>query len=240
MRRALSLALLAASTAQADPVLARIDALLAQRDEIAAATALEAELLAALKSRGEDFEVLWRAARFASWVAEGAIDERLMEQKGKEAWDLAERAIKAKPERVEGYLFAALGAACYANAIGPLKAVTNGVAGTFSDRLDQAIALDAGFGWSAALLASGKFHVEMPWPLRDRAQAIALYQKALKQNPDNVRGWFWLAEAQHGSDDDKAARESVAKALALPGDYDPPEARRVKAWAKVLAAQLAN
>ena len=50
----------------------------------------------------------WRASRWKFWVSDGATDDRLKKQLGKEGWDLGDRATKANPNGAEGLYFALL------------------------------------------------------------------------------------------------------------------------------------
>ena len=66
-------------------------------------------------------------------------------QIGKLAWDLGERAIKANPDRVEGWNYAASGMGNYALGIGVFAALRQGIEGKFKDRLSHAEKIDPGF-----------------------------------------------------------------------------------------------
>src|SRR4051812_27501917 len=98
--------------AWADPkeYIATLDALYATRDDPESVKGSDAAISAGVKESPADYEILWRAARFRWWVADGVGSEqlKLKKQLAKEAWNYADRALKAKPGALEGHYFKAL------------------------------------------------------------------------------------------------------------------------------------
>jgi tetratricopeptide (TPR) repeat protein len=228
------LVLVASSALAATPEeLSALDAQYKRRGEASAIKEQEESLKKALAAEPEDYELLWRQARLLQWQADGA-GEKLKKVLGKQTWDVAERAVKAAPERVEGHYYAAAGIGAYSQAVGIMKALGEGLEGKFNGHLDKAIKLEARFDHAAPLIAKGRYYFELPWPKRDLKKSVEMYDKALAAFPGSVRAWTYLAETRLKDGDAKAALEAVNKALAAGTADDPAETQRMQAEAKKL------
>jgi cytochrome c-type biogenesis protein CcmH/NrfG len=235
---ALAASLLPAPALAAEaPLLQELDALYAQREQPGTLQTLEARLATALAASPEDYELLWRQARARFWQADGSPNER-KKALGKEVWAIAERAVALAPERPEGQLYAALGIGAYSQAAGILTALAEGLEGKFNARLDRALQLAPGLGAGTPLLSKGRYFYELPWPKRDLRRSRELLTRATEQHPANLRAWLYLAETQLADGEPKQAQASLQRALTGGVDYDPPEARRVKAMAKALEPRI--
>jgi tetratricopeptide (TPR) repeat protein len=248
-RRVLSLSVTMASvagplsSASAPPVpdaLARLDSLHLRRDDPAALD--EAHLLAAaaLAAAPADYATLWRAARLRFTESDQptrSADER--SRLGKEAYDLAERAIAANPGDVAGHYWAALGIGSYAEGVGVLRALASGIEGKFRRPLERATSLDETYDHGNIPAVWAAYYLELPWPKRDRAKAAQQAQRALDINPANLRARLYQARiaADEGRASDAKSILATIAAAAV-GRYDPPEERRVKKEAAKLAETL--
>jgi tetratricopeptide (TPR) repeat protein len=221
-------------------VVARLDALHLRRDDKVAL--VEARRLAdgAVAAAPRDYAVLWRAARVRfteSDVPARSDDER--SRLGKEAYELAERAIAASPNAVEGHFWAALSIGSYAQGMGVLRALANGIEGKFKQPLERATAIDVRYDHGSIPVVWAAYYLELPWPKRDRAKAAAELKRALEINPANLRARLY--QARIAADEDRAAEAKalLAAIASAPGDrYDPPEERRVKAEAAKMAPTI--
>ena len=234
----LAVLLLTGAAGAATPeALASLDSQMARREDPATARALDAALTAALQAAPEDFELLWRAARMKAWLADGA-QGKAKQELGKEAWALGDRAVKARPERVEGHYWAAAGVGTYAQGLGVVSALGPGVEGKFNARLDRALALDAHHARGGPLLAKGRYHFELPWPKRDLSASARLLRQAAERHPENLRAHLYLAETLLKQDKLQEAKASIDKVLQGSVTYDPAEGRRIQALAAPVAAQI--
>jgi len=91
-----------AAPAQPSPF-EKLDALYAKRDDPASAKELEEGLTAGLKANPEDFNWIWRNARYKWWLSDGLPKGDAKKKLGTEVWQLSEKAIKANPKGIEGY-----------------------------------------------------------------------------------------------------------------------------------------
>jgi predicted Zn-dependent protease len=216
----------------------KLDQLFAGRDDPAFSQELDAVVAQSLREHPNDYEVLWRAARYKQWLADGTSDERLKKQFGKDAWDLGDRATRQEPHRVEGHYYSAVGLSTYSRANGILKALGQTLEGEFNERIERALQLKPSFLAGAPLVAKGRYYYELPWPKRSLRKSAEYLVQAIETHPENLRAYVYLAETQLKDGKAKQAKETVAKALSGSVEYDPPEGRRSQQLAKKVAAAI--
>ena len=221
-------------------LLARLDGLHVRRDDPAALAEAHRLANAALAQAPNDYAVLWRAARVVFTESDEPTrsnDER--SRLGKQAYDLAERAIAANPNDVAGQYWAALSIGSYAEGMGVLRALTNGIEGKFKRPLERATALDVSYDHGSIPVVWAAYYLELPWPKRDRDKAADELRLALKINPANLRARLYQARIAADENRPAEARALLAAIAAAPvGRYDAPEERRVKKEAVAMAATL--
>jgi hypothetical protein len=212
--------------------LGQIDGLHHRRDDPAALADERRLVEQALGRAPQDYEVLWRAARFYFWLSDdpGAAAEA-RSGLGKTGWDIAERAISANAGQPAGYYWAAVNMGSYALGLGVVKALTLGLEAKFKSRLERAEQLAPGYQNGGIDVAWGRFYEKLPWPKRDRKQAEAHLRRVLGQlNKSNLRARVYLADTlAHDNRAAEAKRLLDEVAVAPVGRYDAPEERRAKA-----------
>ena len=230
----------AAGGPAAGGLLARLDSLHQRRDDPAALGEAHRLADAAVAATPTDYEVLWRAARVRFTESDRPTcseDER--SRLGKEAYDLAERAIAANPNDVAGHYWAALSIGSAAAGMSVLRALASGIEGKFKRPLERATALDVRYDHGTIPVIWAAYYLELPWPKRDRAKAAQELKRALEINPANLRARFY--QARIAADEGRAAEAKAllaAIASATVGSYDPPEERRVQREAAEMAKTL--
>jgi tetratricopeptide (TPR) repeat protein len=221
-------------------LLARLDGLHARRDDSAALAEAQRLTAAALAQAPNDYGVLWRAARVTFTVSDvpgRPTDER--SRLGKQAYDYAQRAIAANPNDVAGYYWAVLGIGSYAEGMGVMRAIANGIEGKFRRPLERATALDESYDHGSIPVIWAAYYLELPWPKRDRDKAAQEIKRALAINPANLRARLYQARIYKDTDHPVEAKAELAQIAAAPvGRYDAPEERRVKKEAAEMAATL--
>ncbi|HET6284160.1 MAG TPA: hypothetical protein VFH73_24595 [Polyangia bacterium] len=220
--------------------LAQLDALHDRRDDHAALATARRLADAVIAEAPGDYDILWRAARVlftASDEPSAPADER--SRLGKQGYDVALRAIGANPNRVEGHYWAALSIGSYAEEMGVLHALVAGIEGKFKRPLERATALDVAYDHGNIPAVWAAYYLELPWPKRDRALAAQYLRQALAINPANLRAHLYQARIAVDEQRPAEAKALLAEIAAAPiGRYDPPEERRVKKEAAVMAAGL--
>ena len=221
-------------------LLSRLDALHPRRDEPGALA--EARRLAdtALALAPNDYGALWRAARVLFTISDEptrAPEER--SRLGKQAYELAERAIAANPNDAAAPYWAALSIGSYAEGMGVLSALAKGIEGKFKRPLERATALDERYDHGNIPVVWAAYYLELPWPKRDREKASRELRRALAFNPASLRARLYLARISADEGRPAEARALLAEIAAAPvGRYDAPEERRVKQEAAAQAAKV--
>jgi hypothetical protein len=216
----------------------KLDELWKTRDDPSSMKTSDGLIADGLKAFPEDFEILWRAARFRWWVADGASEEKLKKQIAKEGWLYAERAVKARPDAVQGHYYVAVNIGAYSQAVGVLKALGEGLEGKFNDELERARKADAAFDRHGPINAKGRYWWELPWPKRDLAKSRTELKTVAEKHPEHLRAWFYLAETELKDGHAVEAKTYIDRVLTGSESYDPPEGRRIKRWAKPLAESI--
>ena len=217
---------------------AKLDELWKTRDSADSVKLNDDVIREGLKAFPKDYDLLWRAARIRWWVADGLTEEKLKKQVAKEGWNYAKRAVEAKPQGPEGKYFTALSIGAYSQAVGILKALSEGLEGQFVENLEFSIKNNESFDRYGGHTAKGRYHWELPWPKRDLTKSKEELQKSIDKHPEHLRNYYFLADTLLKDGDKKGAKEAIDKALNGSDAYDPPEARRVKGWVKTLAATI--
>jgi len=227
----------AAGRLSVSAVAERADALHRRRDEAALEKEQETLLLAALKDAPEDYGLLWRMARLRHWQADGAKGEA-QGKLGKEGWDWGDKAIRVNPQGVEGQYFAGISVGAYSTGIGVLRALGEGIEGKYNKRVDTALQLDAMFDRGGPLVAKGRYHFELPWPMRDYGKSAALLRKVVEKHPGRIRAGVYLAETLLADGKAEEAKKILEATLAQPPVGDPPEDRRALGWGRALEPKI--
>lgn len=231
------LASLAVAAAPADAI-AHLDGLWKFRDTPARAKEVPPLLNKLLKDHPEDYDVLWRGARWLVWEADILPKNDEKRRTAKDAWILAERAVKANPAGAEGHYWAAAAIGNYSQAVGMLKALNEGLEGTFHGHLDAAHKYGPAYEFAADTVARGRAYYELPWPKRDLPRSEALLKEVVAKYPNNLRALLYLSETQLRRGNPTEAQATLSKVQNGSTDYDPPEARRIKAWAAWVRTQI--
>jgi hypothetical protein len=231
----------APATTPLPALLARLDELHRRRDDKTAFAEAQRLVQAGLARAPNDYELLWRAARYYFWASDDpGLPREQRSRWGKDGWDIAEHAITVNPNDVAGYYWAAVCMGNYALGLGVVKALSSGLEGKFRERLGKASELNDGYEAGGVETAWGRFFDKLPWPKRDRRLAEEHLRRALQLNPSALRARVYLAVLYLGSDRAPEAKQMIDEVNAAPvGRYDPPEERRAKAIAVGLAPELA-
>jgi tetratricopeptide (TPR) repeat protein len=221
-------------------MLAQLDSLHERRDDAAALREAHRLVEAVLLAAPRDYGALWRAAR--ARFTESDVPGRSEEERsrlGKEAYELAERAIAVNPNDVAGHYWAALSIGSYAEGMGVVRAIANGIEGKFKRPLERATALDVRYDHGSIPVIWAAYEMALPWPKRDRDKAALELRRALAINPANLRARLYQARIAADEGRPAEAKAWLADiAAARVGGYDPPEERRVKREAAEMAKTL--
>lgn len=218
----------------------RLDVLHGRRDAPGAAAESQRIADAAVARSPSDYQVLWRAARaYFTLSDERYRSDEARSRLGKTGWDLSQRAIAARPDGVEGHYWAALCIGSFAQGMGVVRALANGIEGKFTHELERATALDPTYDHGSIPVVWAAYHLEVPWPKRDRKKARQELARALQLNPANLRARLYLARILNDENQASEARSLLAEIAGAPiGRYDAPEERVAKREAALLSASI--
>lgn len=219
--------------------LEQIDKSYSVRDDLLSNTAYQSALSRRLAEEPASYELLWRAARAKYWDADGIqLDLSAKRKLAKAGLDFGARAIAADPSRVEGHCFYAVSAGMYAEAVGIMRAVAEGLDRKFSEHMDAARDIDESFADAMPRVAKGRYFSELPWPLRDLGKARSELAQALALCPHALRAELYLAEVLLKAKAPREAEVVLRRLQTASVSYDPPEGLRVKSKAKALQRLL--
>ncbi|MHB8878344.1 MAG: tetratricopeptide repeat protein [Myxococcaceae bacterium] len=230
----LSGAALAASGSE----LGRLDELYARRDQPGALGELVQGVGEQLAREGDNYPLLWRAARAHCALAKTTPSGDRQRTVAEVCWTLGDRARAQNPTGAEGHYWAAMGVGLWAQTLGVFKAMSQGVEGKLHERLDRAIELDPGTDRGGPWLIKGRFYHEAPWPLQDLKRAGDYYAKVLGRYPENLRARLYQAMLAADRGDPQKARAELETLLSADTSYDQPEGRAVKVEAAKRLAEL--
>jgi tetratricopeptide (TPR) repeat protein len=221
-------------------LLARFDEAWNTRDNAESLADARAALDAAEKTAPATYEVLWREARYLAWISDDtSLDTGKRSKLGKQGWEIADRAAKLEPDRVEGHFYGAINMGNYALGIGVLKALTQGIEGKFKERLSRAEQIDPKFDSGTIYNAWGRFWYELPWPKYSAKKSEEALRKAMRINPASARARVYLAELFIKEGKKDPARNLLNEVISSePAAYDPPEFRRMQARARDILEKL--
>jgi hypothetical protein len=111
------------------------------RDQPGVEKEMEEVLLQHLAVESRSFEANWRLASLYNWMADGKEDDDAKAALGKKAWEAGDKAIAANAGEVRGHYNAAVGIGQYAEGVGMISALSQGLEGKFRDRILTALRL---------------------------------------------------------------------------------------------------
>jgi hypothetical protein len=226
----------------ADPSLAKYDELWTHRDDTPAAAAVAS--LSKDFATSDDYDKLWRAARWYHWVADDASSDGQRKALAKEGWDVGEKAKKINPTGVEGKYWTSVDIGAYSEAVGVITALAQGLESKFRDPILEVVAADPNsqnpnLDFVGPEMAIGRYYYKLPWPKRSDSKSKEWLNRAINARPDNLLAHYYLADTLKDHDKE-AAQKEIGIVLAGREAFDPPLARRVKRWAMRLSSRISE
>jgi hypothetical protein len=175
----------------------------------------------ALSPHQRTFDAAWRLARAKCWLANHTpyyANTGLKARLGAQAMKHAARAVKLKPDRVEGHYYHAWATGQWSLGISIAKALWNGAEGKITGSMGRAQRIDRSYDSFGVYRMWGRYWHALPWPKRDRPKALKMLRRGLDISPQIIRGYAYLAEALIGNGEQKKACAVVDRGLARPAD----------------------
>jgi hypothetical protein len=222
---------------------AQLDELWGKRDDPQVAT----QIATTMKAFGDsqDYDKLWRVARWYFWQADGAKDDAGKKSLAKAGWDVGEKAKKIDSKGLEAKYWTSVNIGTYSEAVGIFNALTEGLEAKFRDPLEQCVKADpnhlnANINYVGPQTTLGRYYFRLPWPKRNLGKSKQLLQLSVKVRPENLRAHYFLAETLWEDGKKPEAKAELAFIHDASETYDAPEARRVKQMAQTLAEKYAK
>jgi len=191
-----------------------------------------------------DYEKLWRVARWYFWQADGEMNNPDRQQAlGKTGWGIGEKAQALDPKALPAKYWTSVDIGMYAKGVGVVTAIFQGLEGKFRDPMEECLAGDPkhtmpALDYVGPQMSLGKYYYELPWPKRSLDHSEKLLREAVAERPGALRAHLFLAETLIEQGDKAGAIAQLEIIHTGSIDYDPPEARRVKARAAALRKTL--
>jgi tetratricopeptide (TPR) repeat protein len=202
-----------------DALVKRVDALWERRDAHGACADMVSLGTLALAVDPHSYPVQWRMARAYFWVAYTQPSRVAKKALAAKAIEWAERARIEQPDRVEGHYFYAVAVGEYANTIGVMQAVVDGVVGKVERAAKRAYTIDRDFWDGAPGTVLGRFYFLLPWPKRDLHRSRQYLEEVVARHPRALLARDYLADTYYDLGERTKAREQLAFVLA--SDPDP-------------------
>ncbi len=178
--------------AQTQADLQQADELYAEQDlhSLKQAIALYEE---AVENDPGHYEANWKLARAYREYALFALRQNLKDweaicsEYGQKGMERAEKAAEINPDEVHGHFFYGLSVSVYSESVGIVSAIREGLRSKTKDALEKAYEIDKHYQDSTPIMALGRYWQVVPWPYRDRDQALAYYREAQEAMPEDSR-----------------------------------------------------
>ena len=197
-----------------DELVQRMDALWERRDAHGACADIVTLGTLALAVDSHSYAAQWRMARVYFWVAYGQPSRVAKKALAAKAIEWAERARTEQPDRVEGHYFYAVSLGEYANTIGVMQAVVDGIAGKVETAAKRAYTIDRDYWHGAPGTVLGRFYFLLPWPKRDLDKSREYLEEVVVRHPRALLARNYLAETYYELGEREKAREQLAFVLA--------------------------
>ena len=139
--------------------------------------------LKALESTPDDYETQWKCARAYRQYGREAKRQRIEGWKeicakfGKEGMKYAQRAMKQEPNKPEGFYYYGLSVGIYSDGVSILTALAEGLKNKTQNGFEKTYELDKMYDEAGPILALGRFWAVVPWPFKDKKEALKLYRE---------------------------------------------------------------
>ena len=198
----------------ANPMLGRMDALWAQRDKGDKLQELVSLGTTAVTNEPGNYEAQWRVARAYFWVAFTQSNRVVKKAMAAKAMEWADRARTQQPQRVEGHYLYAITVGEYADTIGIMQAIVDGVAGKVELSAERAYEIDRDYYHGAPGTVLGRYYVLLPWPKRDLDRSRHYLEEVVARHPESLIARYYLADTYVELGKRDRAREQLTFILA--------------------------
>ncbi|MBN2223439.1 MAG: hypothetical protein JW765_02055 [Deltaproteobacteria bacterium] len=178
--------------------------------------------LSAVEAAPFNYEAHWKAARSLWWLADQALlvsdDKHRQRELGRQAMDLAGRAVLISPDGVQGRLYRAMSALHYCYGIGMVQALKEGIQEEAARHLIYCYEEDAAAEGGLVFMGLSTLYRTASWPIRDKNKSVAYAREAVSVNPAGIRAAVFLATALAAAGSYEESMELLTRASEMDGD----------------------
>jgi tetratricopeptide (TPR) repeat protein len=233
----LLVAFLSAVGAFTAPGLDDVDALYANRIDLASARRAAELWSMAMRQDAKNFDAAWKLARADYWLGTHAPENerRTFLEAGIEA---GRTAVTTQPNRPEGHFWMAANMGALAESFGRRAGLK--YRKPIKEELETVLRLDAPFLQGSADRALGRWYFKVPgWLGGDKKLAEEHLRRSLTYNPHSTSSHFFLAELMLDQGRKTEARQELRRILEAPPDPEwGPENQEFKQKATALLKSL--
>ncbi len=175
----------------------------------------------AIGKNPQDYEALWRIAKFVCFLAEDISRSEKLELLN-EGISAAKKAVALRPNGAEGHFWLGANDGLYAEA-GSMWAGLRMV-DTIQAEMETVARLDADYEQAAGLRTLARIYYRAPYfKGGDKRRSVVLLEECLKRYPENSLTMLYLADSYLAVGQRDAARQQLEKILRLCPDplYGP-------------------
>jgi hypothetical protein len=165
------------------------------------------------KQNPSNYDAQWQHSRAAFWNCFVSNSDSVRQNLCKEGWDAGTKAKSLNSSRVEGYYFTSLNVGIYANAVGIVNAVSQGLADEVESNAQKAVQLDGSYDGGGPHRVLGRYYQKLPWPLNDAEKAEYHFKTACSVDSGKALNYVYLAEFYIENEQPQKAKESLEKLL---------------------------
>jgi tetratricopeptide (TPR) repeat protein len=165
-----------------------------------------------------DYEAAWKASRsFRQYCSdaqgwpEGSRDDALKTY-GRLGMKFGARAMSISPNRVEGIFWHSCSMAYYAQGMGTMHALREGLKDKVLAGFEKAYAIDRHYDGGGPIIALGRYWYVLPWPYHDMKKSLEYLREYQRLYPRDPEGQVYLAEVLMSTGRKAEARALLEKA----------------------------
>ncbi|MFT7626049.1 MAG: hypothetical protein ACI9WU_005242 [Myxococcota bacterium] len=131
--------------------------------------------------------------------------------------------VKAFPDRAEGYYWASINYGMKAQAVGVVRAVSEGLANRIEKNGLRALKRNPRLYGGAVQRMLGRYYYLVPWPMQKLERSLTLLEQSYKADPKHPATQLYLAEVLLASGHDKRAL-GLLRTCSTARNHTDPEA----------------
>ena len=200
-------------------LVAKGDALHAQRADLAKAKASADAYRQAIAADPNKPEAYWKLTRALYWIGDHSPEDQKIPI-FEEAIESAKKAVELAPEEVHGHYWLGVVYGLYGQAKGVLKSLS--LVDPIKEEMNKVISLDKKYNDGGAYRVIGRLYYKLPWfKGGDNEKSVENLKTALEYGPKSWLTHVYLAETYMDMDEYQKAKDLLTQVIQ--GGCDPSQ-----------------